>query len=174
VIRRIWLDAPYVRAKAALVAAVADANRCRAAASDQFRFSILVGDPADLDAVELLVTSLLVQADTAMLRLGRRSDRYGTSRTRSFRSSFLFAYAARIGERLRAATDGAVAAEGGGGLLPVLRDHEQRVTDAFDAMVPHTTGKGVSIGNDEGWYAGRAAADLALLDVHGKLTDRAG
>lgn len=56
--------------------------------------------PSDLDAVELLFTSLLVQATTAMLAAGSRQDAHGRSRTRSFRQSFLAAYAQRIGERL--------------------------------------------------------------------------
>jgi hypothetical protein len=37
-------------------------------------------------------------------------------------------------------------------------------------MVPHTVGRPTSINHAEGWEAGHAAADLALLDVHGKLT----
>jgi hypothetical protein len=166
--RRIWLDPPYVGAKAALVHEVATANRCRSAVAEQLGFCLLVGSPADLDAVELLVTSLLVQAGAALLRHGRRVGSYGASRTRSFRHAFLMAYAARIGQRLRAATE-AVAADDTASFLPVLRDHESRVSDAFDAMVPHTAVRATSISNDEGWVAGLAAADLALLDVNGKL-----
>jgi hypothetical protein len=42
-------------------------------------------------------------------------------------------------------------------------------------MVPHAEGKAPSISNGEGWYAGLAAADLAHLDVNGKLpSERAG
>lgn len=172
-VRRIWLDAPYVRAKGSLVHEVAAANRCRAALTESLGFSLLVGADIDLEAVELLVTSLLVQANGAMLRHGRRTDARRTSRTRSFRQSFLFAYAARIGERLRAATD-AVAVEHGGRLLPVVLDHEARVSAAFEAMVPHTVSRATSITDAEGWAAGVAAADLALLDVNGKITERAG
>jgi hypothetical protein len=171
--RRIWLNAPYVGAKAALVDEVASANRCQAAAAESMGFCLMVGASDDLDAVELLVTSLLVQANTAMLRHGRRFDGGGTSRTRSFRKSFLMAYAVRIGERLRAASE-ATAAEDSGRLLPVLRDHEARVSDAFSEMVPNTVQKVTNITNGEGWAAGVAAADLALLDVNGKLPQRAG
>ena len=56
---------------------------------------------ADLAAVEMLFTSLLVQATAAMVHAGPRRDARGRSRTRSFRHAFLNAYAARIGERLR-------------------------------------------------------------------------
>lgn len=171
-VRRLWLDAPYLRAKAALVHEVADANRCRSASAERFGFCLVLGSHADLDAVELLTTSLLVQANRAMLRHGRRLDRGGRSRTRSFRQSFLVAYATRIGERLRAASADAVADSEKGDLLPILRDHEKTVSVAFDAMVPHTVGRATSVTDGEGWAAGVAAADLALLDVNGKLTEQ--
>jgi len=169
-VRRLWLDAPYVRAKAALVHKVADANRCRSASAEKLGFSLLVGSPADLDAVELLVTSLLVQADRAMVRHGRRLGPGGRSRTRSFRQSFLVAYAVRIGERLQAATADVVTEHDSDRLLPVLRDHQEKVSEAFDAVVPHTVGRATSVTDGEGWAAGLAAADLALLDVNGKLS----
>ena len=172
-VRRIWLPAPYVRAKSALVHEVASANRCQAAVCQELGFCLVVGSRADLEAVEMLVTSLLVQANTAMLRHGRRVNRYGTSRTRSFRQSFLLAYAARIGERLRSATE-AAGAETGDRLLPVLRDHQARVTAAFQAMVPHTVARATSMTDDEGWAAGTAAADLASPDVNGQLPAQAG
>jgi Protein of unknown function (DUF2786) len=172
-VRRIWLDAPYLRAKAALVDSVAGANRCRAAVAESIGCSVVVGSRADLDAVELLVTSLLVQANTAMLRQGRRSDRSGRSRTRGFRQSFLFAYAERIGERLRSATT-SVEVAGAASALPVLRRHEEKVSEAFDAMVPHTLSRATPITDAEGWAAGVVAADLALLDVNGRVVQQAG
>ena len=167
-VRRLWLDAPYVRAKASLVAAVASANRCRSASADRWGFCVVVGGAADLDAVELLVTSLMVQADAAMLRHGRRPGRAGTTRTKSFRQSFLTAYATRIGERLAAASVAAARASGVD-LLPVLRSQEARVSEEFDRLVPHTVGRSARVSNGEGWVAGLAAADLAVLDVNERL-----
>ncbi|WP_374457319.1 DUF2786 domain-containing protein [Nocardioides sp.] len=161
-VRRIWLDAPYVAAKASLVAAVASANRCRTAFAQRHGFIVVVGAVGDLDAVELLVTSLLVQADVAMARHGSRNAVGGVSRTRSFRQSFLTAYASRIGERLREASDATART---GGHLPVLRSQEERVAEEFDRLVPHTRGRAASVSNGEGWRAGRVAADLAQLDV---------
>ena len=171
--RRIWLDAPYVLAKASLVHEVAGANRCRSVVTESLGFCLVVGDAADLDAVELLVTSLLVQANTAMVRHGRSVDRRGASRTRSFRQSFLIANASRIGDRLRAAASEAVRVTGEEArLLPVLRDQETRVSEAMEAMLPHLSTKTTSVSNHEGWAAGQAAADLAMLDVHGRITPR--
>lgn len=168
--RRIWLDPPYVLAKAALVHEVADANRCRSAVTESLGFCTAVGDSADLEAVELLVTSLLVQASRAMLRHGRQVDQRGASRTRSFRQSFLVAYAARVGDRLRAASDEVVRGEDRAeSLVPALRTHENRVADAFAARIPGLVHKTAPISNGAGRVAGQVAADLALLDVHGRV-----
>lgn len=171
-VRRLWLDPPYVRAKTLLVSSVAAANRCRAAAAHSLGFSVVVGAPVDLDAVELLVTSLLVQADAAMLRHGRRTSASGAARTKSFRQSFLTAYAVRIGDRLERANAEAARAAGAD-LLPVLRSQEEKVAEEFDRLVPHRTGRGASVSNGEGWAAGLAAADLAELGVSRRI-DRAG
>jgi hypothetical protein len=171
-VRRLWLDRPYVRAKTLLVSAVASANRCRAAGADQLGFSVVVGSAADLDAVELLVTSLLVQADAAMLRHGRRTSANGTARTKSFRQSFLTAYALRIADRLERANAEAARAAGAD-LLPVLRSQEAKVAEEFLRLVPHSTGRSANVSNSEGWTAGLAAADLAQLGVNGRL-DHAG
>jgi hypothetical protein len=175
VARRIWLDAPYLLAKAMLVNAVATANRSRAVISESLGCCTLVGAPRDLDAVELLSTSLLVQADAAILRHGRQVDRRGVSRTRSFRQSFLIAYAGRIGERL-AATDQSAVREGphADRLLPVLRATQKAVEAEFTRLFPSLTSRSAAIGDTRGWAAGRAAADLSLLDIHGKVTAEAG
>ena len=99
--------------------------------------------------------------------LGVRRDAHGRSRTRSFRQSFLTAYAIRIGERMRGAADDAseqvAAAEGADNLLPVLAARDEDVRRAMDDMFPHMRSSDVTIGNREGWASGRAAANLATL-----------
>jgi Protein of unknown function (DUF2786) len=170
-VRRLWLDPPYVEAKAALVHEVAQVNSCRSVVTPDLGFCLLIGAAIDLHAIELLVTSLLVQANTAMLRHGRAADRGGTSRTRSFRRSFLLAYAVRIGERLRTAVD-STTAEAPGDLLPVLHDHQERVEQAFSELIPRSVVKRSSLSNWDGWAAGVVAADLAELSVGDKLRPR--
>ena len=167
---RLWIDPPYLPAKAMLIGAVARANRCRAVVSQDLGFSTVVGDATDVEAVELLSTSLLVQASTAMLGHGSVVDGYGTSRTRSFRQSFLVSFAIRIGERLEAATERATADTGRAGeLVPLLRRQAERVDAAVDALFPKLTSFGPSASNGWGWAAGRAAADLARLDVRAQV-----
>ncbi|MGH3910736.1 MAG: DUF2786 domain-containing protein, partial [Pseudonocardiaceae bacterium] len=70
--RRLWLESPYVAAKGLLVDAVAEANRCRAVLSEKLGFTTVLGDEVDLEIVEMLTTSLLVQATRAMVSEGSR------------------------------------------------------------------------------------------------------
>ena len=103
--RRLPVDNPYESPKAVLLSEVAQANRCKAVWSKALGFSTVLGFPSDLDAVELLFTSLLIQATSALVHEGSKYGPGGRSRTRAFRQSFLGSYASRIGERLRGATD---------------------------------------------------------------------
>jgi Protein of unknown function (DUF2786) len=81
--RRIGIDNPYEAPKATLLDAVASANRSRAVWAKELGFATVVGHPTDLDTVEVLFTSLLVQASAAMTAAGSRTYRDGASRTRS-------------------------------------------------------------------------------------------
>jgi hypothetical protein len=173
--RRIAVDNPYEAPKATLLQTVAQANRCRVVWSRELGLVTVIGFPADLDAVELLFTSLLVQADTAMLRTGGKRDGSGRSRTRAFRQSFLLAYAIRIGERLAEAADHAeqaavaeqraaggdggpasdasagdgtadgVAARKGADLVPFLAARHRAVDDAVDEMFGSTLTRSRSV-----------------------------
>lgn len=164
--RRLWLDAPYVAAKALLVDAVAAANRCRCVLSEELGFATVLGDDVDLEIVELLTTSLLVQATRAMVSAGSRTSRTGQSRTRSYRQAFLVSYAIRIRERLTEARDaGSAGVADTGDLLPVLAARERVVDELYESLFPQSVHRSVRISNAEGWYAGRAAADLAVLQT---------
>jgi hypothetical protein len=166
--RRLWVDTPYVSAKAQLVGAVASANRCRTVVIDQLAVVTVVGAELDLQLTEILSTSLLVQANRAMLAAGKHIGRRGESRTRSFRQSFLMAYAQRIGERLQAAaasTQAAVPEADADRLLPVLTRREEQVDALFTQLFPKTTTRRTRITNGAGWEAGLTAADQAQLDA---------
>ena len=191
--RRIAVDNPYEGPKTSLLQAVALANRCRVIWSKDVGLATVVGFGADLDAVEVLFTSLLVQANSAMLRAGSRQDAYGRSRTRAFRQSFLVSYAIRIGERLAEATEhatqeAAAEQEAGAGaapakdgargtgtaLVPFLAARRQAVDDAVDEMFGGTLKRGRSVRatDAEGWESGRAAADLATLHNRAPVTSQ--
>ncbi|MEV6397241.1 DUF2786 domain-containing protein [Streptomyces sp. NPDC051907] len=158
---RIGVDAPYETAKAILLDAVSSANRCRAVWNSGFGFSTVVGFEGDLESVELLYTSLLVQGASAMTRAEAGQRAGGRKRTKTFRQSFLMAYASRLGERLSQTTE-QVASEGSDALLPVLAARELAVTSRTEEMFPQTTTTRVRGATDEaGWRDGRAAADSA-------------
>jgi hypothetical protein len=169
--RRIGLENPYEAPKVLLLDAVAGANRCRAIWSSSFGFVTVCGFAADIDAVELLFTSLLVQATAAMMHAGSRRDAHGRSTTRSFRQSFLTAFAQRIGERLATATKQATeqasrdlaGQPGADRLLPILASRDGAVGAMAEELFPDVVGRAVAVTNREGWAFGRAAADQAHL-----------
>jgi hypothetical protein len=167
--RRLWIEKPYAGAKALLVQAVGTANRCRAVWAQNLGFVTVVGSETDLNHTELLSTSLLVQANRAMLAAGRRVTSRGQPRTRSFRQSFLVAYATRIGERLDTANATITAEVPDGRLLPVLMARSHAADELTERLFPSMVRRAVSASNHAGWGAGRAAADLALLDVRGSI-----
>jgi hypothetical protein len=165
-VRRVWIDSPYAEEKSGLLHAIAIANRCRAVYTVGFGFTTVFGYPADLDVVEILFASLLVQASTQIAAAGTQRDHRGRSRTRSFRASFWTAFGLRIGERLAEASREAVdhaAAEYGGTLLPVLVSREDRVEATAQAAFPNVQLRSARVSNHAGWVAGRIAADQAHL-----------
>jgi hypothetical protein len=146
-----------------LLAAVAETNDVRVVWYSNLGIANLVGGRADLAAVELLFTSLLLQVARALSAAERPLERRSASR--SFRRSFLLGYAHRIGERLQTARRSATAeaaAEHDVDLLPVLRSRqaavEERVAELFPRVRATRSRASVDAG---GWYAGREAAERA-------------
>ncbi|MGW2614397.1 DUF2786 domain-containing protein [Streptomyces sp. NPDC001500] len=166
---RIGVEPPYEQAKAVLLDAVAAANHCRSVWNESFGFSTVVGFEADLEAVELLYTSLLVQAQSAMAKAEAAQRAGGRKRTKTFRQSFLAAYAHRIGVRLgeiAAAAETAV----DDALLPVLATRAVAVTAATDRMFPQTVSTRLRGVTDEaGWTEGAEAADRARMRSRPRL-----
>jgi hypothetical protein len=173
--RRLPVDNPYEAPKVTLLQTVARANRCRTVWLRDLGLVTVIGFPPDLDAAELLFTSLLVQANSAMLRAGATKDSAGRPRTKAFRQSFLISYAVRIGERLAAAAGQAereaiaeqagATPTGGKDLVPFLAARHRAVDDAVDAMFGAALGRSraVRVDDADGWHSGRAAADQASL-----------
>ncbi len=164
---RMHIHHPYAGEKVALLNQVARANRCRAVWNDSLGLVTVLGTPVDVDQVEMLFTSLSIQATRAMAEAGTR--RAGSfDRSASFRRSFLMAYAVRIGERLTE-TSAAAAASYGTELVPVLQRQTEAVQAEFDRLFPQTRLARAGRYNAVGWEAGRQAADRAHLTA-GRLT----
>lgn len=163
---RIPIDAPYADAKSMLLGVVAGANRCRAVYLTGLHMSTVLGYADDLAVVELLFTSLLVQAQKSLTEAGRGQPG-GRARSASFRASFLLAYASRIGERLAGVNSATLHEDRGMSALPVLRAREHAVEDLLnDRYGGSLTSGSVRGGYDYlGQVHGRRAADEAKLDA---------
>ena len=174
--RRLFIDDPYADAKALLLQVICEANGGHGVWSKGMGFSTVFAFDDELDIIDDLFTSLLVQVTAALRREGSKQDRWGRSRTTRFRRSFLVAFAHRIGQRLREATDAAVAdaeAETGRSLVPVLASRAAAAQDAAADAFPEVTGFAASATDGEGWFAGTMFGDRADLGVGAPVNERA-
>lgn len=162
--RRVHIDNPYGAAKVQLLHAVGEVNGVRVIWLEGFGIATMVGLPADLDAVDLLFTSLLVQATRAMTDTGRAGA--GRTRSPSFRRAFLTSYGVRIGERLSQAREHVTAEasrSSGRDLVPVMQARSEAVDDVFAQLFPDARPGRSRNFDARGWYAGQLAADNADL-----------
>ena len=167
IVRQIEVDPPYAMPRAVLLDRVARAHRVRVVigpdAGSGRRQCTLVGFPVDLEVVEVLFTSLLLQASTAMLHASADIDR-----PKAFRRAFLLGYAdvigarlATVGEETRADAD---RQQPGAALVLVDRAHqvdallEQEFPRLRSLRMTTTSGGGLSAGRVAG-----ARADLSAL-----------
>ena len=155
--RSLLVDAPYATAKTTLVGVVAAAYDVRAIShrGSEPLLMTLIGFEADLAAVDLLYTSLLLQATTAMRRQ--------TMRGRGFRRAFLIGFAAEVGDRLAAARQEAVAHAGGTATALALRDRARDVDAAVRAQFPRLRTTRATVSDHGGLFAGRASGATANL-----------
>jgi hypothetical protein len=165
--RRVFLDDPYARAKFSLLSEVSRASSCRALLSTSYGFATVFGHAGDLDAVELLYTSLLLQATGGVVSARPASGRrLASSQVAAFRRSWLLAFAQRVGERLELASAATVAEASeahGRNVLPVLAAKDDAVEAHIREAVPHVKQMRTTASSGEGWAAGRQAGDRASL-----------
>jgi hypothetical protein len=155
--------APYATPKSILLTNVAAPYRVRAiVGSDNHagRECILVGFASDLAVVELLFTSLLLQASSAMVLASE-----GHQRVRAFRHAFLLGYADAVGRRIRAAQQRSEesAHSSATSTALVLADRKHEVDRAVTEMFPRLRSFRPSATSGGGVAAGRAAGSRADL-----------
>lgn len=163
--RRIHLDRPYSKQKGLLLTTVSDANHVRALYNPVDAIATVIGTPTDLEQVDLLFTSLLVQATHAM-----QTQRIHGATSAAFRRAFLYGFAVRIGQRLteaeKSATAQAVVDAGAtfNELLPILARRSDAVQAEVDRLFgPALRSWGFTVSDRAGMEAGRSAADAAHL-----------
>lgn len=166
--QRIAMDDPYSAGKARLLAWTAGALRCRAvlhsAYGGKVRAVTVFGFASDRERVELLYTSLLLQATAQLVAL--RPPWPGES-VAAFRRSWLYGFADEVRRRLVAAEERAARehtpspAADGSGLALVLADRHDRVerayTEAFPRLGPARRTTFSGSGFHQGAEAGRRA-----------------
>jgi hypothetical protein len=147
--RRIDMIDPYSADKAVLLGCVARPLRCRAVTHSRAGGSVthctVVGFESDLERVEMLYTSLLLQATAQLVRV--RPARAGES-VAAYRRSWLDGYATAVYRRLQAAeakaaatehttnTDPSTGAGAGVSTELVLLDRTHQVDHALESMFP--------------------------------------
>ncbi len=184
--RVIAVDAPYARDKCNLLASVALALRCRcvqrhrSGLTDEPEWSLhLFGHEADLDRVELLYTSLLVQTAIGLVRDARTAP--PGEDLRAFRRSWLAGFAQAVGSRLREAELRAEhsaqhTADAGAGrsVALVLADRTAEVDAAMNERYPRLgTGRRRQL-SGSGFGRGRASGAQADLSSRRDLRGTAG
>jgi hypothetical protein len=164
---RLPIDDPYVNQKAHLLHVVARNSRCKAVQHADYGLVSVVGFAADVMAVELLFTSLLVQSHSAMHAEAATAPPGSHSRGRAFRTSFLFAYACRIDKRLsdvNESVEAEVVPSTGSTLLPALAARSEAVDEEVAATFGRLTKSPAQRSYDRlGWDRGVLAADRAQL-----------
>jgi hypothetical protein len=173
-LRTVDVPAPYAVPKSVLLSRVGEAYAVQTVIGGRpdgdGRRCTIVGFVADLDITELLFTSLLLQATTAMFAA---LDERATAP--AFRRAFLFGYAARIGERLAAARERAVAETSeaadptGASTALVLADRKDEVARVVAEAFPRLGSLRTRISDGNGLLAGHRAASAANLTTGGTV-----
>ena len=180
------VPAPYAARKVSLYGAVGEHLGCTVIDlgndADGVRRIAAVGFPGDLERMEVLLTSLLVQLTRSMLAQRPNGARTAGA-TASWRRSFISGFTWRVSERLREATavrdrsgrsggahDGAAGptGDGGGSNAPsvalALRDRQEAVDEEVTRRYPYLRSRRMDGGSShDGHRAGRAAGNRAGL-----------
>ncbi|TWJ24684.1 uncharacterized protein DUF2786 [Micromonospora endolithica] len=159
--RVVEVVAPYARDKAGLLAAVADPLRCRCVrrrSGDGFAMH-LFGFASDLERVDLLFTSLLVQAAHGMAGTPVPAGEHPAA----YRRSWLAGFAQVVGVRLRTAEEDAADSAGTPSVALVLADRSDRVQRRLTEAYPRLRTAGPRRLAGSGFGSGAAAGRRADL-----------
>ncbi|SEF27552.1 Protein of unknown function [Amycolatopsis pretoriensis] len=165
---KIPMNDPYSRDKASLLTSVAYPLRCRTLLHrfGQKVDSVTVfGYRSDLGRVELLFTSLLLQASTQLTRV-RPDGFFPGESLAAYRRTWLHGFARAVHERLSEAEQEAVrtAAPGAKSAELVVRDRAQMVQHAFDAEYGDLRSAAPRRLSGSGYLDGHDAGTRANLD----------
>jgi hypothetical protein len=170
----IEIHRPYIAQKSLLVCEVARCLGCRGVrfippAGSPTEEVHVVGYPVDLELVEALVTSLMVQLSGSMMRA--QPEGLSSSASAAWRRSFIGGFVAEVSTRLKAqraativdVTEAATAGSSSSVAL-VLADREENVDADFARRHPFVRTSRISAGRSSaGHESGRSAGRSADL-----------
>jgi hypothetical protein len=137
--RRMAMPSPYARDKATLAAALANASRCRAILLNTQRGFIVqvFGLAADVQTVDLLFTSLLVQASHEVTRTPVPPEEHAAAFRRSWWAGFTIAVHTRLEQARREAEKRAEHARKGPSVALVLAHRADEIDDEVARVHPN-------------------------------------
>ncbi|MGW4483060.1 DUF2786 domain-containing protein [Amycolatopsis sp. NPDC004368] len=166
---KIPIENPYSRDKASLLTNIAYPLRCRTLlhrVGQGVEAVTVFGFKSDLGRVELLFTSLLLQASTQLTRV-RPDERVFRESLAAYRRTWLHGFARAVHDRLvRAETTAAREYAGAGGPSAelVVRDRNTLVQSAFDREYGDLRAAAPRRLSGSGYREGHQAGTRATLD----------
>jgi hypothetical protein len=166
----IVIDDPYATAKSILLNVIVQANRCRAVQMRSRPVRMYVyGFKPDLEATEMLYTSLLLQMANGLART-RATGYQGQDRTRSARRAYILGFASAVSSRLQKVRKDSETVSAQPGTAVVLASRDLAVNGMFENEHPNARSRPVSLSNRDGYASGYAAGQRA--DVGGTRIGR--
>jgi hypothetical protein len=174
--RTITLDG-YPIPKAMVLQAVAQNMNCKIVLTSSYRsrgikVASIYGHASDIEAFDILATSLLLQATTAATAWSKRPGAAGIN-DRTFRHNFLIGFAQQVAYRMAKAREVAVTESGSPGTALALVDRSRQVED----YVAQSHGKlgtaKTSVTHTRSYLAGDAAGQEADLNRNARVGGRA-
>jgi len=171
---KISLDNPYSRDKAGLLTNIAHPLRCRALLhryGQTVNAVTVFGFKSDLERVELLFTSLLLQATTQLTRV-RPEHVVGGESLAAYRRTWLHGFSGAVFARLQqseehARREHAASSPGGRSADLVLRDRNTLVKDAYDEQFGNLRSAPRRRLSGSGYLDGHYAGERANLNTTG-------
>lgn len=164
VLRTVVVDGAYAKPKHLLFQVIAKAYGCKAVRSNSTTEQV-VGFEGDLDIVETLYASLVLQGANAMVSQPR-SDR-------SFRAAFMYGFASQVGNRLSEMRARVTEEVAGTGTALVLADRSDEVDEAAAEHFGTVRTSRAQARDRGGYGAGTSAANRANLGQTGLGARRA-
>lgn len=167
--RKITLDG-YPIPKATLLTAIARNVNCDVVLTHTpnrgIKIATIYGFESDLEAFDILATSLLLQATTAATATHKRVP---SINGRTFRHNFLLGFAARINERMSAARVSAAAEKGATSTALAVRDRTVAVRNHIAAEHGKLGKTGTRATHTRSYLAGDAAGQQADLGTRDRV-----